>query len=283
MVLTGECAKALTRYYKAEDNPIPYLSSNDFKTVLIQNVPLPDEKTCDWCVDFCYLPEVETIASIEKENGQEKVPMQELLSARVLCHMNVRYKAHHMTLVGGLELEGNDTSTKLICSRMQRILCKDISDLDTKTMFSNNTPFCGKHDMEVQRVSGTNGRVNDQSTRDILSLLAKDDKLLPSKAGACLILPGEKYYWIFYKCHEKKSGKSPIVMYKYSPPQTGGSVRLHPNALDVFPVIGEFEYVKMISVLLLNEMNRRETFLKGKPISEAALASELASISNFLI
>ena len=52
----------------------------------------------------------------------------------------------------------------------------------------------GKNGMEVQRVSGTNGRVNDQSTRDILSLLAKDDKLLPNKAGACLILPGEKYY-----------------------------------------------------------------------------------------
>ena len=103
--------------------------------------------------------------------------------------------------------------------------------------------------MEVQRVSGTNGRVNYQSTRDILCLLAKGDKLLPNKAGACLILPGEKYYWIFYNRHEKENGKSPIAMYKYSPPQTGGSVRLHPNALDVLPVIGEFEYVKMISVL----------------------------------
>jgi hypothetical protein len=102
MVLTGECAKALTRYYEEEDNPIPYLSSKDFKTLLIQNVPLPDGKTRDWCVDFCYLPQVETIASVEKENGRENVPMQELLSARVLCHMNVRYKAHHMILVGGL-------------------------------------------------------------------------------------------------------------------------------------------------------------------------------------
>jgi hypothetical protein len=146
---------------------------------------------------------------------------------------------------------------------MQRILCKGISDLDTEAMFSNIIPFCGKSGMEVQRVSGTHGRVNDQSTR-ILSLLAKDDKLLPNKAGSCLILLGEKHYWIFYKSQEKRSGKSPIAMYKYSPPQTGGSVRLHQNALDVFPVIGEFEYVKMISVLLLNEMNRRETFLKGK-------------------
>ena len=55
MVLTGECAKAVTRYYKEEDNPIPYLSSKDFKTSLIQNVPLSDGKTCAWCVDFCYL------------------------------------------------------------------------------------------------------------------------------------------------------------------------------------------------------------------------------------
>ena len=88
MVLTGECAKALTRYYE-EDNPIPYLSSKDFKTAFIQNVPLPDEKTGDWCVDFCYLPQVETIALVKKENGRENVPMQELLSARVLCCMNV--------------------------------------------------------------------------------------------------------------------------------------------------------------------------------------------------
>ena len=49
--------------------------------------------------------------------------------------------------------------------------------------------------------------------------------------------------------------------------------------LDFFPVIGEFEYVKMISVLLLNKMNRRETFLKGTSISQTALASELAFIS----
>jgi len=89
MVLTGECAKALTRYYEEEDNPIPYLSSKDFKTLLVQSVPLPDGKTRDWCVDFCYLPQVQTIVLVEKKNGQANIPMQELLSARVLCHMNV--------------------------------------------------------------------------------------------------------------------------------------------------------------------------------------------------
>ena len=47
-----------------------------------------------------------------------------------------------MILVEGLELEGNDTSTKLIGSRMQRILCKckGISDLDAKTLLSNIIP-----------------------------------------------------------------------------------------------------------------------------------------------
>jgi len=193
--------------------------------------------------------------------------------------MNVRYKAQHIIVVGGLELEGNTMSAKLICSRMQQMLCKGISDSEAEALFSNIIPFCGKNGMEVQRVSGTNGLVNDQSTRDILSLLAKDNKLLPNKAGACLILPGEKQYWIFYKRHKKKIGRSPIAMYKYSPPQTGGAIKLHPNVLDVFPVIREFEYVKMISVLLLHEINERETFLSGKPISRNAVACELASIS----
>jgi hypothetical protein len=53
----------------------------------------------------------------------------------------------------------------------------------------------GRNGFDVNRRSGTNGDVTHQSTKNLLSLWRCNDKLLPKKAGANLILKSDKFLY----------------------------------------------------------------------------------------
>ena len=73
--------------------------------------------------------------------------------------------------------------------------------------------------------------------------------------GACLIIPHKKFYYIFYTKHKAKVGKHPIGFTTYAPPKPGGSFVLNGNALDAWPVLGDFAYAKMLVTLIIHRLN----------------------------
>lgn len=308
MVLDPRDVTAIEAYRK-NGGSINYLKSNHFKSLILDHIPLPDETTRSWKVDYACLPQVCSLNTLKHLNGRTRVvPTSQLFSAKVLSWKNSRTKADHVIITGDLDIErmlsnsdvishNNDISDdeeaeetkvvpgrvgsgcKLLLSRMQSMLSSSVDDITAEEIFANVLPFCGKNGWEVNRKGGTNGYVTDQSKRNLLSTLAYNKKLLPNKAGASLILIDRSCFWIFYHRHNSKAGSMDFAYIKYAPPKVGGSVILRGNIIDKYSIIGEFCYTKMITVLLINELN--STYLhwvEGRKCSAGAIACELESI-----
>ena len=114
---------------------------------------------------------------------------------------------------------------------MQNLVNSAISSSDVKSLYTNILPFYGKKGYEMTRLSGSNGYTSDQTTKDLFSVLRRNQYLLPNKAGACLVLQAPKWYWIFYTKHSVKPGTQSVAVHKYSPPNRVGSVLLQGTIL----------------------------------------------------
>ena len=97
--------------------------------------------------------------------------------------------------------------------------------------------------VDVTRTSGSNGKVNSQSHKNLFYVFHTDDALIPHRAGACLIIPRDKHYAVVYRKRNPKEGETTIAITQYAPPQPGGAFSLHGNAVDYSPIIAEFTYV----------------------------------------
>lgn len=133
-------------------------------------------------MDHCLLHQQVSLHTLNQLNGRMDVSLEELVAAKILSWHYLRTKVHHVTLVGDLRLKDDPDRRKLICSRMQRMLTS-LSNFVVGSLFSNILLLCGKSSFEVNRVGGSNGLVTEMATKNMLA-----DKLLPNKAGACLII-----------------------------------------------------------------------------------------------
>lgn len=105
--------------------------------------------------------------------------------------------ADQIIIVGDFNLEKDDNNIlsnrrKLLCLRFPKMITKSITEKEAKSLYTNLRVLAGKGGYEVVRSSGTNGRTTNQTHKDLLIALSKNKTLLPSKAGACLIVPGQR-------------------------------------------------------------------------------------------
>jgi len=96
--------------------------------------------------------------------------------------------------------------------------------------------------------------------------------------GACLIIPHKKFYYIFYTKHKPKEGKHPIGVTTYAPPKPGGSFVINGNALDAWPVLGDFAYVKMLVTLILHRLNEEFLSKNKTQVGWGPIAYELKNV-----
>ena len=160
---------------------------------------------------------------------------------------------------------------------MQSILIHLISDDDAASM-SNLRTISGRRGSEVTRTSGTDGYVTTQSHKDLLFVLHDNDGLLLNKAGACLIIPHKKYYYIMYSKQNPNDDEHPIGIATYAPPKPGGSFLLNGNAMDAWPVLGEFAYMKMVAALTLNRFNEIRSEQDMSLLAVRPIANKLDNI-----
>ena len=158
-------------------------------------------------------------------------------------------------------------------------MTSSISYKAVESLYSNLRPLADRGGFEVTRTSGTSGFVSHQSHKDLLFVLRENDGLLPNKAGACLILPHEKQYYILYSKHKVKDGKHPIGITTYAPPKPGGSLMINGNALDEWPILGEFAYAKMICTLTLKRLNEFHLQSGLCPVATGPIQHEMKSIA----
>ena len=96
--------------------------------------------------------------------------------------------------------------------------------------------------------------------------------------GACLIIPHKKFYYIFYSKYKVKEGKHPIGVTTYAPPKPGGSFVLNGNALDAWPVLGDFAYIKMLVTLILHRLNEEFVSINASQVGWGPIIYELKNI-----
>ncbi len=146
-------------------------------------------------------------------------------------------------------------------------------------MYSSLLPISGRNGYELTRTGGTQGFTSAQSHKDLLFCLREDNKLLPNKAGACLIIPNIKSYYIFYRKRGiKDSRDDPIAVTEYAPPSLGGSLRVNPNIIDRWPIIGEFAYVKMLATNILVSANKTLRAKSKPPVAVGPISHERNNI-----
>lgn len=232
MVLSTADGVALSAKLKGLEEDLvkqKYLSDEDFRPVRLDDVPLPESelKTRSWQLDYSVLPQQVKIDDVEKLNGRTEVPLEELMQCKILSWRNMRMKAEQVIVCADFQLETDSVlqaqGRKLICQRLQRTVLQKIDDKHVSIMYNYLLPSAGRAGVEVVRTGGTAGTTNTQSHKDMLHVLQQNGSMLPNKAGACLILPDKKKYFILYKKH-KFEVEHPIAITTYAPPKPGGSL-----------------------------------------------------------
>ena len=132
--------------------------------------------------------------------------------------------------------------------------------------------------VDVTRTSGSNGKVNSQSHKNLFYVFHTDDALIPHRAGACLIIPRDKHYAVVYRKRNPKEGETTIAITQYAPPQPGGAFSLHGNAVDYSPIIAEFTYVKIVATLLLWRMNEINLISDKPMVAQGPIENEMMNI-----
>ena len=87
-----------------------------------------------------------------------------------------------------------------------------------------------------------------------------------------------KIYFIFYTKHDPGDDDHPIARTTYAPPKPGGSFIINGNAIDNWPVIGKFAYLKMIATLTLKRLNEKRKMLNLPPVAEGPILQEFENI-----
>ena len=81
-----------------------------------------------------------------------------------------------------------------------------------------------------------------------------------------------------YTKQKAKDGEHPIGITTYAPPKLGGSFVLNGNAINAWPILGDFAYIKMLVTLILQRRNE-ELIKQGKPqVGHGPIIHELGNI-----
>jgi hypothetical protein len=83
---------------------------------------------------------------------------------------------------------------------------------------------------------------------------------------------------MFYTKQKVKEGKHPIGVTTYAPPKPGGSFILNGNALDAWPVLGDFAYIKMLVTLILHRLNEEFVSINASQVGWGPIIYELKNI-----
>lgn len=287
LVLTEANALALEEEYSRTNCQPKYLKDETKWTRhRVDNVELPEDsqKTRAWTIDYATISQKVEVAQVKKQNGRTVIPPRELIEYEVYSYKytNKRKYADFILIDGDFCMEnGTHLKTnlrKLLTMRMHTMINYSISDEAVKSMYTNLRAISGRRGSEVTRTSGTGGYVTHQSHKDLLFVLHENDGLLPNKAGACLIVPHKKYYYILYSKHDPDTNEHPIGLTKYAPPKPGGSLIINGNAVDAWPVLGEFAYLKMVATLTLVRLNEIWHEQQRSPLAVGPIAGELDNI-----
>ena len=86
-------------------------------------------------------------------------------------------------------------------------------------------------------------------------------------------------YTLTYCRVNPEDGSSKVASHRYCPPQHGGSFAMVPALLERYPLLIEFSYLKMVTVMVLITLNKRRKLNGLTEVTEGSIAREIKNIS----
>ena len=158
------------------------------------------------------------------------------------------------------EKEGTmDSNPTLFLLQFHRLMKKSLPDKSVEEMFRLIGSVCGKLGFKVRRTGGSSGRTNAQTDVDFLHGMHFFRSAIPRRLGGCTIGREKCHYTVTYrKQHTSQHDLSHVSTVIYSPIRRGGSFYMQPGMMDKYPCLGEFAYVKMVAVMIIDALNKRD-------------------------
>jgi len=260
------------------------LESSLRQYITVKDVPSPEDPSLkqNWRIELIVLPQKMELETACAMKGKTDFSSKELAQCYAFGRDDARPKVDITIILGSLNFEGGfedgKQPPKLIILRFHNMIHHSISSEAAFSLYSQVQCKAGKQGFEVKRTSGTGGRVSEQSDIDLMFAMRESESSLPRKLGACKIVRNKYFYHIFYKKIQPKPGTNHIALITYSPPKDGGSFLLNPAAMEHFPFLGEFSYLKMVATLVILELNLLRVSENLQPIASGPLISEMTKI-----
>ena len=87
-------------------------------------------------------------------------------------------------------------------------------------------------------------------------------------------------YHIFYKKQViTRRNEHPIANTTYAPPSHGGALRLNPNMIDKWPILGELAYLKMVATVIIAQINIGYKKFNIKRVATGPILHEMKNVN----
>jgi hypothetical protein len=160
-----------------------------------------------------------------------------------------------MTILGNITINTN-MHPKLLLLQFSSMLVNvhysvEVRNQIAQELYQQLCPLCSRHGHEVTRRGGSFGMISHQSNRDILKCIHNVPGLLPRQLRGVIIIRGVLTYHMVCR----NVALSQFVHHQYSPPNKDGAFKMPSQLLCVYPVLVEFEYLKMMGIEILELLN----------------------------
>ena len=252
--------------------------------ITVKDVPSLEDPSIqrNWRIELIVLPQKMELETACAMKGKTDFPSEELAECYAFGRDDARSKVDITIILGSLNFEdafdNGKQSPKLIMLRFHNMIHNNILCEAAFALYSQVRCIADKQGFEVKRTSGTGGCVSEQTDIDLMFAMRESESSLPRKLGACKIVRNIYFYHIFYTKIQPKPGTKPIGHITYRPPKDGGSFLLNPAAMEQFPFLGEFSYLKMVATLVILELNLLRVSENLQPIASGPLISEMRNI-----
>ena len=250
-VLSNDCAEFL----HSSNLCLPRITGSREVFKLVISAPEDINQKREIMVETIEVDETIATSDIMKIKGENCLDVNFVKSLSFFSSEDMRADVDVTIILGRFTVDRN-IHPKMLLLRFSGMLANVNHSIQTRNEIANQLyhqlrPIAGRQGYEVVRRGGSSGKTSIQSDQDLLDCIHDVPGLCPRRLRGVLILRGPLTYYLIYR--NKDSNK--FVCYQYSPPKEGGSFKMPSAILYSYPVLGEFTYLKMMAIEVLQSLN----------------------------
>jgi hypothetical protein len=284
-VISQKLGEDLKQYHTEHNTkPIP-IPNNWKKCIDLCDVPSPEDplRTRKFVLQIITVPVVSDPLSTAGK-GETDHDLETLAGYYFLDNIAMKGKIDATIVIASNEATNlkdiiiKNVVPKLLLLRFHSMMNSTVSDDEVQQLYELIGSVSGKRGFEMTRTGGSSGQTSDQTDVEFLHALHEVHTSLPRRLGACKITRDKLLYNVTYRKVTPKPGKNPVTTVKYCPVKRGGSFNMEPGMLKRYPWLGEFSYLKMTAVMILQALNDRRSMEGKNPVAVGPIKQEMENI-----